>query len=164
MDWRVSQPAAFIAFIARRLPSTFVPTAGHLTACVPALGNLPSIRKKEANSRGSARGGGAGRSWNWLMHNSTVFLSQVEDCLSIINKLWVFSVGKPGHNDLYSYWVYGHKLRLLQQETRRIIGELQLQTFDWTLQICVGWLGITETYPDWSLLESFQWNTLLLLT
>ena len=36
---------------------------------VPTPGNLPSKAKKNANARGSARGGGgAGRRWNWLMH------------------------------------------------------------------------------------------------
>ena len=38
---------------------------------VPTPGNLPSKAKKMLNARGSARGGGegAGRRWNWLMHN-----------------------------------------------------------------------------------------------
>ena len=49
-------------FGAGHLPSTkLIPTAGHSTA----PGNLPSIRKKTANSRGLAWGGGGdGHSWN----------------------------------------------------------------------------------------------------
>ena len=35
---------------------------------VPTPGNLPSKAKKNANAWGSARGEGAGRSWNLLMH------------------------------------------------------------------------------------------------
>ena len=60
MNCRVSQSAAFDSLrIAGHLPSQFRPyrrAFDSLTA--PAPGNLPSIRKKKANSRGSARGGG----------------------------------------------------------------------------------------------------------
>ena len=57
MNCRVSQPAAFDSLrIAGHLPSTFVPTAGHLTAREFAI-----HKKKKANSRGSARGGGGCR-------------------------------------------------------------------------------------------------------
>ena len=35
---------------------------------VPTPGNLPSKAKKNANARGSAQGGEAGRRWNWLMY------------------------------------------------------------------------------------------------
>ena len=35
---------------------------------VPTPGNLPSKAKKNGNAWGSARGKGAGRSWNLLMH------------------------------------------------------------------------------------------------
>ena len=36
---------------------------------VPTPGNLPSKAQKNANARGSAREGGAGRRWNSMMHN-----------------------------------------------------------------------------------------------
>ena len=37
---------------------------------VPHPREFANQGKKDANARGSARGGGgAGRSWNWLMHN-----------------------------------------------------------------------------------------------
>ena len=51
------------------LPSFFVPTPEDLIAQEsPPLGLCQG--KKNANARGSARGGGgwAGRRWNWLMH------------------------------------------------------------------------------------------------
>ena len=52
------------------LPSFFVPTPGDLTAQESPPPWICHPRQKNANARGSARGGkGAGRRWNWLMHN-----------------------------------------------------------------------------------------------
>ena len=65
MNCRVSQPATFDSLrIAGHLPSTFVPTARHLTAfksalkSAPAPGNFPSIRKKRQIPEGQPGGGG----------------------------------------------------------------------------------------------------------
>ena len=58
----------------------------------PAPENLPSIRKKSQIPRGQPPGGwgGAGRSWNWLMHNEQNFgleknnnLISMHDCARI---------------------------------------------------------------------------------
>ena len=62
MNCRVWQLAAADSFcIAEHLPSTFVPTAGHLTIQVPQPPEFAIHKKKMVNSPGSAqrrRGGG----------------------------------------------------------------------------------------------------------
>ena len=51
------------------LPSFFVPTPGDLTAQEsPPPGICHPRQKKNANARGSARGGGGWGRWNWLTH------------------------------------------------------------------------------------------------
>ena len=51
------------------LPSFFVPTPGDLTVQESPPPGICHPRPKNANAWGLARGG-AGHSWNWLMHNS----------------------------------------------------------------------------------------------
>ena len=55
------------------LPSFCVPTPGDLTAQESPTPGICHPRQKNAYARGSARRGGGGRRWNWLMHNPFIY-------------------------------------------------------------------------------------------